>query len=261
LLSQFEIDNLKNAIRIFFDRSVRKHSADASIHYVLYEPIIHDIPIDIILNAQTFDEIAGVCEGTPYSQIIKKYSYTVESEGSLFRMEMAFDHFYYKNLLAAIEKLDHADRTIALRLAGVQIDLQNIRWIIRFRHFYDLPLEAVTAALVPGGFHLAKPAIDELYRAQNVTSALKGFVEGSYPGLTTLLSAKTSDTMSRLLLVRTIMEEIMKQEVQHVLTGYPFTIGIILVYFVLKGSELNRLRTILNAKQYGISQDRIESMI
>ncbi len=261
LLSQFEIDNLKNAIRIFFDRSVRKHPADVSLHYVLYERIIHDIPIDLILNAETFDEIAGVCEGTPYSQIIKKYSYTVESEGSLFRMEIAFDHLYYGNLLSAIKKLEPTDCRIARRLAGVQIDLQNVNWIIRFKHFYDLPLEAVMAALVPGGFHLARPVIDELYRAQNVTSALQGFVKSIYPGLSALLSAETSDTMSRLLLVRRIMEGIMKHEVQRILAGYPFTIGIILVYFLLKGSELNKLRIILNAKQYGIPQERIESMI
>ena len=59
LLTQFEIDNLKNAIRIYFDRKIRKRSVDAHIHYILLDPIIHEIPIDIILNADNFDEIAG----------------------------------------------------------------------------------------------------------------------------------------------------------------------------------------------------------
>jgi vacuolar-type H+-ATPase subunit C/Vma6 len=261
LLTQFEIDNLKNAIRIYFNRKIRKRSDDISIHYILYDRIIHEIPIDIILNAENFDEIAGVCEGTPYSQIIRKYSHTVESEGSLFRMEIAFDHFYYNNLLSSIDKQDKKDRTIALRLTGVEIDLQNINWIIRFKNFYDLPLDAVLAAIVPGGFNLDKSIIDELYSAQNVTSVLQGFVKSKYPGLSALLSSQTTDSTSRLLLIRRILEEIMKHEVQRILAGYPFTIGIILSYFVLKRNELRKIRIILNAKQLRIEQERIESMI
>ncbi len=261
LLCQFEIENLKNAIRVYFDRSIRRRPADTSAHYILYEPILHDIPFDIIVNAQSFDEIAGVCEGTPYRPIIRKYSHTVESEGSLFRMEIALDHFYYANLLSAIETLDRKDRAIALRLAGVRIDLQNVDWIIRLRNFYDLPMETVMAAIIPGGFNLNKATITELYHAQNVTSVLQGFVKARYPGLSTLLSSQVSDSASRLLLIRRIMEEIMRQEVQRILSGYPFTIGIILAYFMLKKNELDRVRIILNAQQQGIQPERIESLI
>jgi len=261
LLQQFEIDNLKNAIRVYFDRAVRHRSADASAHYILYDQILHDIPVDIVVNAQSFEEIAGVCEGTPYSAIVRKYSHTAESEGSLFRMEVGFDHLYYTNLLSAIERLPAKDRAIASRLTGVQIDLQNMDWIIRLRNFYDLALEAVMAAIVPGGFNLSRDMIRELYVAQNVTSALQGFVKAKYPGLSGLLASRVSDSASRLLLIHRIMEEVMKHECRHILTGYPFTVGIILVYFVLKRSELNKIRTILNAKQYGIEPERIESLI
>jgi len=251
LLTGFEIENLKNAIRIHFDRKIRNRSVEAGIHYILYDRIIHRIPIDIVLNADNFDEIAGVCEGTPYSQIIKKYCHTVESEGSLFRMEIGFDHFYYSNLLSAIDKLDRKDRTIALRLAGVEIDLQNINWIIRLKSFCDLPLEAVLATIVPGGFNLNRPIIDELYSVQNVTSVLGGFVKSKYPGLSALLSSSTSDSTSRLLLIRRVLEEVMKHEVRRILLGNPFTIGIVLAYFMLKRNELKRIRTVLNAKFYG----------
>lgn len=250
LLSRFEIDNLKNAIRIYFDRKIRKRSVEPGAHYILYDRIIHDIPIDIVLNADSFDEIAGVCTGTPYSAIIKKYRHTVESEESLFRMETAFDHLYYANLLAAVDKLDRRDRAIAMRLIGVEIDLQNINWIIRLKNFYDLPIEAVMATIVPGGFNLDKSVIDELYRAENVTSAIGGFVKSKYPGLTAMLASQTPDSTARLTLIRRILEEIMKQEVQRILVGYPFTIGIVLAYFILKRNELERIRTTLNAKQY-----------
>lgn len=261
LLSQFEIDNLKNAIRIFFDRKIRSRPGDGGIHYILYNRILNDIPIGVIVNAQSFDEVAGVCEGTPYAQIIRKYSPTVESESSLFRMEIAFDHFYYSNLLEAIDKLGKKDREIAMRLVGVEIDIQNISWIIRFKNYYDLPLEAVLAAIIPGGGSLDRTVITELYGAQDVTSALQGLVKSRYPGLSVLVSSRAADATSRLLLIQQMLDEIMKQEVQRILLGYPFTIGIILAYFVLKRSELRKIRIILNAKQYGVQQERIESLI
>ena len=261
LLYQFEIDNLKNAIRVFFDRKIRSRSSDPSIHYILYEPVIHNIPIDIIINASNFDEIAGVCEGTPYSQIIKKYSHTVESQGSIFRLEIGFDHFYYENLLKAINKLDKQDRSVAMRLTGVEIDLQNIDWIIRLKSFYDMPLEAVLSTIVPGGFSLNRDVIGELYSAQDVPAVLGGFIKSKYPGLSALLSSDTSGSTSRQLLIRRILEEIMKQEVRRIMSGYPFTIGIILCYFILKRSELKKVRTILNAKKYDIQQERLESII
>ncbi|MDH3981906.1 MAG: V-type ATPase subunit, partial [Kiritimatiellaceae bacterium] len=84
LLYQFEIDNLKNALRIYFDQTIRGRTVDATPLYVLYDPIVHNLPIDLICNAQNFDEVSGLCEGTPYRDIIRKYSYEVESRGSLF---------------------------------------------------------------------------------------------------------------------------------------------------------------------------------
>lgn len=261
LLSGFEIDNLKNSIRIYFDRKIRKRPVEAEVHYIIYEPIIHNIPIDIVINANSFDEVAGVCEGTPYGQIIRKYSHTVESEGSLFRMEVGFDHLYYENLLAAINQLDSKDRKVALRLIGVEIDLQNISWIIRFKNFYELPYEAVLATVIPGGMNLSKAVIEDLYRSQNVSAVLGGFIKEKYPGLSALLSASVSDISSRLLLIRRILEEIRKHEVQRILTGYPFTIGIILAYFILKRDELKRIMIILNGQKYGKQQERIESMM
>ena len=260
LLYQFEIENLKNAIRIYFDKKIRNRSSDPNIHYIIYEPIIHDVPIDIIINANNFDEIAGVCEGTPYSSIIKKYSHTAEAQGTLFRMEVAFDHFYYDNLLSAAKKLDRRDRNIVIRLTGVEIDLQNINWLIRLKNFYDLPLEAVMVTMIPGGLNLNQSMIGELYRAQNVTPVLQDFVKGKYPGLRALLSSQTSDSSSMLLLIHRILEEIMKQEVRHILAGYPFTIGIILSYFMLKRNEIKKIRTILNAKKYDLQPQQIESM-
>jgi V/A-type H+-transporting ATPase subunit C len=261
LLTQFEVDNIKNAIRVFFDRVVRQRAVDASMHYILYDPIILALPMDAIVNANSLDEIAGLLTHSPYGKIIRKYSEAVESEGSLFRLEIGLDHYYYENLMQAVSHLDRRDQAVALRLIGVEIDLQNISWIIRFRQYLDLPLDAVTRTLIPGGLNLNRALIDELYQAQNVTSVLQTFLTGRYPGLSALLSSPSGDSSVRLQLIGRILEEIKQQEVRRIMSGYPFTVGIILAYFVLKRDELKRLRTLINAKYYGKPQEQIESML
>lgn len=261
LLTQFEVDNLKNALRVFFDRVIRKRDVDASLHYILYDTIIHTLPMDIIVNANSLEEIAGLCSHTPYGRIIRKHEMAVEDDGSLFRLEIALDHYYYENLMSVVSQLDRKDQAVALRMIGVEIDLQNISWIIRFKEYFDLPLESVLKILIPGGLNLNRALIDDLYRAQNVTSVLQSFLTGRYPGLSALLSSPSSDSGARLKLIGRILEEIKQQEVKHIMSGYPFTVGIILAYFILKRDELKRLRTLMNAKYYGKPQERIESMI
>jgi len=164
-------------------------------------------------------------------------------------------------LMKAINKLAAKDREIVSRITGVEIDLKNIDWLIRLKNFYDMPMDAVLAMLIPGGFNLNKEIVSELYKAQNISAVLHDFVKGRYPGLTALLASAEGDSHSKLLLIHRILEEIMKHEVKRIRSGYPFTIGIILVYFILKRNELKKIRTILNAKQYNLSQQRIESML
>ncbi len=259
LLRKFEIDNLKNAIRVYFNRKIHKSTNKTIVHYILYETIIHKIPVDLIINAESFDEIAGLCDGTPYDGIINQYNQAVQTSGSLFRMEIALDHLYYQNLISSIDRLDSKDCKIVLRLIGVEIDLQNISWVVRLKDFYGLTLKEILAAIIPGGLNLNKAAIEELYNTENFPVALQAPIKYQYPALTSLLSSQTKGSTSQLLLVHQILEEIRKEETQKILAGYPFNIGIVLVYFILKDEEFRKIRKVLNAKHYGRTEERLKA--
>ncbi len=261
LLYRYEIDNLKNAIRLFFDRKIRKRSIDEAVHYILYDKVVHNLDIDAIVNADNLDDIAEALKPAPYSTIIDEYKERVMQDGSLFRLEMALDHFFYKNLINQTNNLSKRDRKEALRLIGVEIDLQNINWIMRFKNFYSLKLDDVLDLVIPSGFNLGAQLIQETYSLQNVTGILQGVVKKNYPGLSTMLTAHAQDSSSRFLLIERVLEQIMKQEIHRILVGYPFTIGIILSYFILKRNEVKQVRTVLNAKQYAIAEERVEGMI
>jgi len=261
LVDRYEIDNLKNAIRLWFDSKIRGRDIYQAMGYIYRGKIHYDFSIDKIINAGSVDEIIDELSLTPYLNIIKEYSATIEKEKTLFSIETALDHYYYKMLISKANMLKGLDRNITLRLVGVEIDLQNISLIIRFKSFYDIPPERILSLVISDGFNLDSGAILEAYSSQDITNTLRNLIKKSYPALFTLLQSNVSDSYSRLLLIDRILEEIMLHEVKRTLCGYPFTIGIILSYFILKRNEIKKIKTILNAKLYNLPENQIAGMI
>jgi len=260
LMLGYEIENLKNAVRIFFDRKIRKREGDDSHLYILRQKIVHDFSVDMVINAENIEEIVKSLENTPYSPLLSRHSEEILREGSLFIFEVSLDHFYYRNLLETAEHMHSRDRKDSLRIIGIEIDLHNVDWIIRFRRFYDLSLEQVLSLIIPGGFQLSEELLSQTYSSQGVGKIVQGMVR-SHPGLSTIVNSQAADSISRLLLVERLLEQIMLYEIKRILTGYPFTIGIILSYFLLKHREINKVKAILNAKQYHLPEEQILGIV
>ncbi|MBN1997435.1 V-type ATPase subunit [candidate division KSB1 bacterium] len=261
LLIRFEIDNLKNAIRLFFDKTIRSRSIMDLGSYLITDTIVHDIPYVRILNAESFNEIESYLSDTPYVKIISDTKPFVEQKKSLFDLEIELDLFYYRNLLEKLGKLSGRDRNNADRLVGVEIDLQNIVWLIRFRDFYKFPPERAMRYLIARGYNLKKDTLEKAYAGSDIFVLLKPVLGSNYSGLSTLLAAHENRQISRLVILEQILEKVLFMEVKRILSGYPFTIGIILCYFILKSNEMRKIKTILNANKYKIASERVRGII
>jgi V/A-type H+/Na+-transporting ATPase subunit C len=261
LTLRFEIENLKNTLRLVFDRIVRERDIQDSIHYVLYTPIVNDLKIEKIIHANGIEDIVRLLKKTPYAVILNRHWPTVIEDRSMFSVEVALDQHFYNHLVASAKLLDGRDREQARRLVGVEIDLENINWIMRFKNFYSLPVEKVMTSVIPNGYNLKPRHIEDFYSAHSVVPMLQKILNSNYPGLSTLALNEGPELSARLLLIQNVLEQIMRYEARRILGGYPFTIGIMLAYFILKTFEMDKIKAILNAKQFGIPQDRIRGLI
>ncbi|MBN1307256.1 MAG: V-type ATPase subunit [Chitinispirillaceae bacterium] len=257
----YEIEHLKNALRLFFDHRVRKQSIDDSLHYLLRENILHRIPFDAVVNSTSFDEIVSLLSSTPYGDLIRSMLPEVERQQSLFPLSNALDRFYYRRLLEEVTNLPPRDRAIALRLVGIEIDLQNINWIIRFRTFYNLSFDTVAGLIIPGGLTVRGNTLQEVFHSQQIAAPLQSMLRKNYPGITALLSQSPREQSSRLVMIERILEQIMLEEIRRIRCGYPFSVGIILAYYVLKRREIKRMRTVLNAGLLNVSRERTASLV
>jgi V/A-type H+-transporting ATPase subunit C len=262
LADRFEIENLKNALRLWFDAHVRGRRIDSAVGYLIRDRIHHDLNLDGVVNAATLEEACAALEGTPYAALVSGKAAEVLAGQSLFPIEISLDHFFYRRLLAAVEGLQSRDRAIARRMIGAEIDIQNINWLARFKSLYKLPLQQALELAIPSGINLSPEQVAEAYSSDNPSAVVSSLVRTKYSALSAILTPKEyAEASVRLTMMERILSEILMYEVRHLLAGYPFTIGIILAYFVLKGSEIRRIMTILNAKFYNWDEDRIMAVL
>ena len=255
-----EIENVKNALRLFFDRVIRGRDIEDASRYLYTSVIEHNIDARLVSHAENLDEAVGLLAESPYGPILDRHRDFIEKEKSLFKFEMALDRYYYKNLIEKVETLKGRDKAIALRIVGIEIDLLNVNWVIRFRNFYKLPQTDVLGLTVPHGYTLDQEALMEVYASENITRILKNIVTKRYPSLAVFLTYEASDAYARILLIEQVLDQILMLEVRRILSGYPFSIGTVLAYFILKRRDIRRAATALHGKQYNVSKERIRGI-
>ena len=165
-------------------------------------------------------------------------------------------------LLARAQELSRTDSAIALRLIGIQVDIQNVNWLVRMKHFYKLEESQLLSSVIPGGALISQAELSVAYTSDRPLEALAGALGPRYAALTEHASAgDESRQLGRLALLENLLRSVLSAEIHRTLGGYPFTIGTVLAYFLLTRNEVNTLITVLNAKAYDLSADRIEGLI
>jgi V/A-type H+-transporting ATPase subunit C len=261
LANAFEIDNLKNTLRLWFNRTVRKRDISVPYLYLYKKKIHHDLKLDSIIASDSIEEIASVLVGTPYSSVIRKAAQWVNEHSSIFLAEVLLDKFFYKTLGEEFKFLRGKDVDIAKRFIGVEIDLQNIGWLIRFKTMYNLPVDEAFGYTVPFGCVRSRERVSSVYQARTVQEMLSGLLRKCYPGLDSLFATQAHDAASQFVTLERVLQQIMMYEISRSISGYPFTIGIVLAYFILKRNEIKRIVTILNAKYYGAHEETVRAKL
>ena len=261
LLLKYEVENLKNIIRIFFTRVIKRSNVENQILYVYKEKIVYDFDIDSILNSNDISNVLEVLKKTPYKSIIESEWPQVVDRGTLFFLEVKLDHFYYKNLTDVSNLLNQRDKAIFNRLIGVEIDINNINWIIRLISNYLITKDDVRKVLIPGGYRFDAAKIRDVGNMEELGETIKNIIPVSILNVSDFDYKEKRDIKKSLEMLEEILDDIMVREAKKALAGYPFSIGVILGYHVIKIRELRKLRAVINAKFYNIPPEIIRRSI
>jgi len=254
LITRYEVETLKRAVRLWFELRIKHREIGNEADY-LYKGFPR-LRVAELVTAESLEQIAGLLGQTPYGAITAEAAKRDISKLGLFPLETALDRYFFSRLISAMELLSKTDKAVARKLIGVEIDLENLERIVRFKELYGFSQERLLDFIIPSG---------SAFKPRDVSGEsaeiIKTYVSGHYAGLAPLLESLGREKHSSLVLLEAILKEVLSVEIKRALLGYPFTLGIILAYFFLKRREVKRIILILNAKSYGLDEDRVRSLL
>ena len=108
--------------------------------------------------------------------------------------------------------------------------------------------------MIPGGARVNKNNISSFYTANGFAKATDSAGLGPYAKIRELIEGHID-------LIENFLHEVLLKEVKRALAGYPFTIGVILGYAVLKRNETKNIISLLYAKNLGWKKDEANSLL
>ncbi len=261
LAIRYEIEVIKDALRFWFDREVRGRNVGDRVSYLYRGELVHTINLDAIIYAESIEEIQNEFRNTFYAPVMEKALPKVHSDNSLFSIESALDAHYYRNLIEKMEHLSRKDREIAERIVGIRIDIENISRIVRFSRFTSMKQGTLEQYLIGGGRFIGEDALKEAYESSRPEQYLMGVLKKHYSDLGSLTGEVRKNDVSQLKLITAFLDDVVDREIEKLLVGTPFTIGIILAYVMIKQREISSLVQILNGKHYKLESGRLNTFL
>ena len=248
-IERYELEQLKAALRIW-----NKKTPVNVDDFILGEKISFDIDYKKIIYAPNIEEAILLLDDTPYRKPILRARDRFKEKGSVFYLEASLDIDYCQRILSCAELLSPRDQEIAKRVIGIEIDAENINWLIRMRKYYSLAAGDILEWMIPGGARINKENVASLYTTDGLTKIVDSVALGPYAKIRELIEENMS-------FIENFLHEVLLKEVKRALSGYPFTIGVILGYVALKRNETKNIVSLLYAKNFGWKKEEANSLL
>jgi len=250
-LEKYEIENIKTVLRARGNRRDRDN-----IEYIARGDLPNAIPYRGLLEADTIEDAIALLSGTPYMKPALEALDDFYERKTLFPIETSLEIDYYSRLQEKVQNLSKRDRKIAEDLIGIEIDQKNIEWLVRLKFYYDIPVADLLDYNIPGGKHVDRSKLIKVFQSESVETVLNVALEQFF-GKAARFFAKNPQA-AKLYVLEIILWNYLVAEARKLLGGFPFTIGTVLSYLILKRAEIRNLITILNGKILGMGRDEIE---
>ena len=245
MLRYYEIENLKQVLRVWHNKRQFEKA-----QFLFRGKIVEEIPVGKILGAENFEEIILHLDNTPYKTALMRMRELYRQTDNLFYIEVALDIQYYLELWDKMARLSGKDRKMAGRLIGIEVDIKNINWVVRFRFYHGLPLGEALKLLIPHGYQIHEEAVRKAYLLENMQGVISNLLTKFYLNIPSL--ALTDEQLNNFQALEAILWQFLFREVTRCLSGYPFTIGIMMAYLTLRRIDTQNIISILNGKMYGM---------
>ena len=248
-IERYELEELKVALRIW-----HKKAAVNLDDYIILPTIVRPIDFKKLVSCATIEEIIILLDETPYKKPLLSAREKFKERASVFYLEIALDADYYARLFALADTLHSADRKIARGILGVAVDIENINWLIRLRTYYALGMGQMLDWVLPGGTWITRDAVRSFYSGDGLPRVVESVALGPYAAIREIAEDNAGA-------IGKFLYEFLYRRIKRTLAGFPFTIGTVLGYLLLKHNETRNVISLLNAKKLGLGRQELEQLI
>lgn len=248
LLLRYEAENLKTILR-----GVWQGRGPSEVRSLLYRlGLLSRLPIEDIFRVRRVSDAINLLEKTAFHRSLQHALPQFQAQGKLFPLEVAIDTVAFEQMRLSLPHLRGIDRRRAQAVIGKLIDMVNLSWLVRFRHFYDLSAEEAINYILPGGLRLG---LRDLGAAARATEP-GGFVSALQDPYREALAPATGWAQVQALLGRWFVGELYKTFLKD-----PFQSALPLSYLLLKEVEVRSLESLLSAVELGEPAERLMDLI
>ncbi|MDD5173309.1 MAG: V-type ATPase subunit [Candidatus Omnitrophica bacterium] len=249
LMQRYEVEDLKVILRLWYSKEPVRYE-----DYILGRTIKHEIDYRKIMSVETIEEVILLLDKTDYKEPLLLARDKFKSTKSLFFLEASLDRDYYKRLLASIGGFSATDKKTASKILAIEVDSENIQWLIKMRKYYKLALSDTLEWFMPGGSMINKNALRDAYASDGIARVIESVSFGPYLPVKEMAEENID-------LIENFLYEIMLKEIKRVLGGNPFTIGTIFGYLILKRRETANIISLLYARACGIKKEELSRLL
>ena len=162
---------------------------------------------------------------------------------------------FYKHI---DEKMSGSDRMNCLPIAGSAIDMANLTIIIRSKL---IGASGVRDHLIPSHWKLNQRAIDQLLAAADATQALEAAASHEYYGRILSGARQKYEESKSLSFIEVALRRYQLDLSRRLFLGFPYSVGIVLAFLVLKENEARNLAAVLAGVAAGLPTDELRSLL
>jgi vacuolar-type H+-ATPase subunit C/Vma6 len=220
--------------------------------------------LEVLSNVNSISNIIESIREEDFGFILKKKFIDQNISGNLITLEAVLEKEVYKEILNAIKNLNRTDKKIAHNILGIEIDVLNVKIIIKNKTMTDY-FEPIKRILIPPAL-IDKKTLESAIKEPDLKSVFKIIlksVKNKHPVYQSIFSKLVDKFESPLSQLEFILEkapiEMSYFELKKNLRYY--NIGYILAFLNMKWVEIKNLICIINAMVRNVDGDQTFNLL
>jgi len=269
MLKRFEIENIKALLRA----KMAGLDVEEAMRYVTPLKKLDTISFrDALLRSGKIEDLVKLLSNTEYGPLLALALPDYQKEGTLLPFDSSLDRYIYTTLWTEASNLSGEDKTIAEEILGIEIDMQNIKTILRCK-VLKISSETIPRYIITIFYKLSPEILENGINASDVKQSLQTFlsVEPYGEEVKHALKAyedsgsalKVYENSGSLSPIEMALDKVILRTNLNILKRrpFPFNMGVILSFLSLKWVEVRNLRIIVKGREDNLKPEKLEKML